>query len=74
MNLNDGSELPRKLEYALSDEDIKNQVKNIRIVEYPQLKQYNSITELLPNQKDAVVILVQIKNRHSGHWICLTRI
>ena len=29
MNLNDGSELPRKLEYALSDEDIKNQVKSI---------------------------------------------
>ena len=30
MNLNDGSELPRKLEYALSDEDIKNQVKTYK--------------------------------------------
>ena len=32
-----------------------------------QLKNYNSITELLPNKKDAVVILVQIKNKHNGH-------
>ena len=67
MNLNE------KLEYALSDADIKQQVKNIRIVEYPDLKNYNSITELLPHHKDAVVILVQVKNLHSGHWICLTR-
>jgi AraC-like DNA-binding protein len=78
MNLNHGetqhgSELPRKLEYALSDTDIKQQVKNCRLIEYPELKNYDSITELLPNHKDAVVILVQIKNRHSGHWICLTR-
>ena len=62
-----------KLEYALSDLDIKRQVPNIRILEYPELGKYDSITQLLPNQKDAVVILVQIKNKHNGHWICLTR-
>ena len=67
MNLNE------KLEYALSDEDMKRQIPNVRLIEYPQLKEYNSITELLPNQKDAIIILVQIKNKHNGHWICLTR-
>ena len=63
MNLND------KLEYALSDADIKNQLppSGVRLIEYPQLKNYNSITELLPNKKDAVIILVQIKNKHNGH-------
>ena len=69
MNLND------KLEYALSDADIKNQLppSGVRLIEYPQLKNYNSITELLPNKKDAVVILVQITNKQNGHWICITR-
>ena len=67
MNLNE------KLEYAFSDEDIKKQLPKVRLIEYPQLKNYNSITELLPNKKDAVIILVQIKNKHNGHWICITR-
>ncbi len=64
-----------KLEYALSDLDIKRQLASfdVRLIEYPDLKNYETISDLLPHEKCAVVILVQIKTKHMGHWVCLTR-
>jgi hypothetical protein len=54
--------------YSLSDADIKNICENkVKIISYEQLKNVQSIDELL-NPFDAVVILYQFE-KYSGHWV-----
>ena len=57
----------------LSDTDIKSYLgKSTKIIEYKDLKNYNSIDELLPNDKDFCVLLYE-NEAHSGHWTAVLK-
>ncbi len=43
-----------------------------KILEYPDLNQYASLHELLPESYDYRIILVEDKP-HQGHWTCMIR-
>jgi hypothetical protein len=61
------------LNYSLSDSDIKTVLgHDTKIIEYKDLNEYNSIYDLLPNEKDFVIVLVESKH-NSGHWCALLR-
>lgn len=60
------------LGYALGDDDIKKVLPDAKIIDYEQLKNYNSIDELLPNDKDYVIILYE-HEQNSGHWVCVSK-
>ena len=57
----------------LTDVDIKKILgDNVKIITNEELKNYNSIEELLPHKKDIVVIIYQTKPNY-GHWTLLSR-
>ena len=57
----------------LSDTDIQSYLgKSVKIIEYKDLKNYNSIDELLPNDKDYCVLLYE-SQPNSGHWTALLK-
>ena len=60
-----------KLE-PMGDDDIRTYYPNSRILTYPQLKTYNSIEELLPNDKSHVFLLY-LSQPNSGHWTLVSR-
>lgn len=58
-------------EYSLSDKDIlKTFCNNVKILSYDELVKYNNLDELLYPHK-AVIILYQLNNAYTGHWILL---
>lgn len=57
------------LGYALGDDDIKEVLPDAKIMDYEQLRDYNTIDELLPNNGDYVILLYE-HQQNSGHW-CL---
>jgi len=57
---------------ALTDADIKQYLPNIKIISHQDLKNYNSIDELLPKEKDAVIIIWESKPNY-GHWTLLSK-
>ena len=57
---------------ALSDADIKKYLPNTDIISHQDLKNYNSIEELLPNDKSIKIIIYESKP-NSGHWILIAR-
>lgn len=58
---------------SIGDDDIRRYFgPQAKIITYDNLKNYNSIDELLPNEKDYAFILY-LNSQHSGHWILLTR-
>ena len=57
----------------MSDADIRSYLgKSAKIIEYKDLKNYNSIDELLPNDKDYCVLLYE-SQPSSGHWTALLK-
>jgi hypothetical protein len=63
----------KTLAYSLSDADIRHILgQNTKIVEFKDLDTFENIYELLPNEKDFVIILVESKD-NSGHWVMLIR-
>jgi hypothetical protein len=57
----------------MSDADIRSYLgKNVKIIEYKDLKKYNSIDELLPNDRDYCVLLYE-DQPNSGHWTALLK-
>ena len=44
---------------AMSDVDIHKHLPDVRIVKYSDLVDYNSISDLLPKQRDAIIILTE---------------
>lgn len=58
---------------ALTDLDIKKYLgDDIKIVSHQDLKNYNSIDQLLPNKKDVAVIIWESKPNY-GHWTLLSK-
>jgi len=65
----------RELGRFLSNNDFKkylNEDVNNKILTYADLKEYNNILHVLPNEKDYRIVLIQEKP-NSGHWCCLIR-
>ena len=57
----------------LSDADIHKVLgQDQKLFLYSDLSKYQSLNELLPNNKDCVVILYELK-KLSGHWTCLLK-
>ena len=69
------SHYQRELAKMMSDQDftryLGGSVEN-KIIKYADLKNYNNINQLLPNDNDYCVILIE-SEKNSGHWTCLTR-
>jgi len=60
-----------KINIPLSSDKVKSALgANTRILKYSDLKQFNTIQDLLPNKNDFVIILIEDK-QDSGHWTCL---
>ena len=57
----------------LSDTIIRKYLKDPKIILYEDLKNYNDINELLPNNKDYVVILFKQDDKGNNHWIGLLK-
>jgi hypothetical protein len=66
-------EMRKTLAYSLSDADIRHILgQGTKIVEFKDLDNFESIYDLLPEEKDFAIILVETKN-NSGHWVSLLR-
>jgi hypothetical protein len=66
-------QMKKKLGYSLSDSDLRRVCgQDLKIVEYKDLNQFENMYDLLPKEKDCVVILVESKPS-SGHWTCILR-
>ena len=58
---------------ALSDKDIRDILGDkSKILKYSELSQYSSLSELLPELIDYVVILYE-ESLNSGHWVALLK-
>jgi hypothetical protein len=56
----------------LTDLDIKKYLPNVKIISHQELKNYNSIDELLPKNRDVVIIIWESK-KNFGHWTLLSK-
>jgi hypothetical protein len=68
----DADLLKRKVEYLISNEDIKKIFGEERIITYKSIDDYHNILDLLPLEKDYVILLIEWKPS-DGHWVCITR-
>ena len=57
---------------ALGDDDIHNFFPKAKILTYDKLKKYQNIDQLLPKEKDYIIILY-LNSKYSGHWIALMK-
>ena len=57
-----------------SIDDIRDLVGNVKMVKFDQLVEYKSIEQLLPKQKDCVVIFYETESANVGHWTALCRL
>jgi hypothetical protein len=71
-------QIERLEKVPLSDKDLVRMLgpdaKRVRVMMYEDLKNYKSLHELLPNEYDAVIVLLQIQSPGAspvGHWITL---
>jgi hypothetical protein len=65
-------ELKEIEETPMSNEDIRKYFPNIKIIAYNELKNYNSIEEILPHNKSYAIILY-LASPNCGHWTALMR-
>jgi len=55
-------------------DDIRHLVGNVKMVKFGDLDEYKSVEELLPKQRDCVVIFYEIESASVGHWTTLCRL
>lgn len=60
------------IEEPMDDGDIRAYYPNAKIIKYSDLKNYKTITQLLPKDKSYVIILYQ-HAANEGHWVMLMR-
>jgi hypothetical protein len=66
MSLGDISQTP------FSDKDMKRYHPKTNIITYEDLSKANSIEDILPKKKDAVILLFE-REPNIGHWVALLR-
>jgi hypothetical protein len=57
-------------EDAMSDKLIRQYLPNCKILKYNQFKNYKNLDQIIPNNKDYIIILYET-SPNSGHWCCL---
>jgi len=57
---------------SISDALMRKYLPNCRILKYSQFKKFKSLSQLLPNNKDFIVILYET-SPNSGHWCCIMK-
>jgi predicted class III extradiol MEMO1 family dioxygenase len=60
---------------SISDQDLAQYFTNAihrKIIDFGELKNYNSIDQLMPKRKDFLIILIETSNDR-GHWVLLTK-
>jgi hypothetical protein len=57
----------------MSDFIIKQYLPDARIFKYSKFKNYKSINDILPNNKDYVIILNEIGQPNNGHWTAICK-
>ena len=64
----------KELAKMFSDSDFDRffGVNSNPVVKYSELTDYNTINDLLPNDKDFKIILIESK-LNSGHWCCVMK-
>ena len=74
MNPDSEEAIIARISKPMSDADLEqyNGVKAEDIIKYSQLKTYESITDLLPEDKSFRIILIEDK-LNSGHFVCVMR-
>ena len=70
----DDATIKSRISTPMTDGDLEKYtgIKATDIIKYSDLKNYPKITDLLPKEKDWVVILIEDKY-NSGHWVCVLR-
>ena len=63
-----------RISTPMSDADLERHtgIKGSDIIKYSDLKNYNDITDLLPEDKSARIILIEDRF-NSGHWVAVMR-
>tara|TARA_R110000868_G_scaffold29555_2_gene109934 strand:+ start:588 stop:1199 length:612 start_codon:yes stop_codon:yes gene_type:complete len=63
----------KEIEYdSMGDDDIRDYFPNIKIITYPELKNYNAIEQILPHDKSHCIVLY-LQTPSSGHWSMLSK-
>jgi hypothetical protein len=57
----------------IEDKDINKISPETKVITYADLKDYNDINELLPNNNDSVIILYE-QQENSGHWVAIKKL
>jgi hypothetical protein len=57
---------------SISDVELKKYLPDAKILMYPDLKHYETIEQVLPNNKSYAIILY-LESEGSGHWISIKR-
>jgi len=67
--------MSKKILYEpLSDAKVKAALgTNTRILKYSELKNYETINELLPNINDFIILLLE-EDINQGHWTCMMKL
>lgn len=65
-------EIKDRISKPLTDGDIEKHTGLKEVIKYSDLKNYNSIEDLLPTDKSAVIILIEDR-LNSGHWVAVMR-
>ena len=64
--------MENQLSYEVSDKDLKNRIHSpFKLVLYPDLSNYQNITDILPNEFSILIILLEAGS--GNHWTCLIR-
>lgn len=72
MNKQKLKQVLKEIEYdPMEDDSIKSYLPDARIITYPDLSKYQTIEELIPNNKDYIILLYLIEGKNSGHWTTL---
>ena len=67
------SKLQKKVYEPLSDLDMHKALPDVPLLTYEELGKYESIEQLLPAKRDAIILFVQLTTDSSGHWQAITR-
>jgi len=57
----------------IDDAEIKVENDDVRIMTYNDLEPYKNIDELMPKDKEAIMLLYLTESDKSGHWCCLVK-
>jgi len=66
------SNLDTIIEEPMGDDDIKHYFPNAQILKYSELNNFDSIDEVLPNNKSFSFLLYE-DSPNKGHWCCISR-